>query len=170
MNCAECKNGLLELLFDPGSSPALKLHVEQCPECSRELAQLRATMALLDTWEAPEPSPFFDTRMSARLREERNSPPAGFFERMRATLLFSSNLHFRPVVAGALAVVLLVSGGTYAGFTTAMHPAMQEQASAAVGDLQTLDTNAQTIDQIDQLLQDGQDNVGSHDGSSQVAP
>ena len=32
---------------------------------------MRATMALLDTWKAPEPSPYFMTRLGARLREER---------------------------------------------------------------------------------------------------
>ena len=30
-------------------------------------------MALLDEWQAPEPSPYFDVRLNARLREERQS-------------------------------------------------------------------------------------------------
>lgn len=175
MNCAECKNGFPELLFEPENAPtpglaALQFHAAHCADCAAELASLRATMALLDTWHAPEPSPFFDTRLAALLREERQAPPAGFFERMRATLLFGSNMHLRPMMAGVLAVALLVGGGTYAGISSAMHPNEQQQASAAVGDLQTLDRNAQTIDQMDQLLQDGQDDGGVPSNGSQMNP
>ena len=35
-----------------------------------ELASLQQTMGLLDEWQAPEPSPYFATRLQARMREE----------------------------------------------------------------------------------------------------
>ena len=162
MKCEEYKKHLPELLLesDCAGSAELKLHAAGCGACAGELAELQATMALLDTWQAPQPSAYFDTRMSARLREERQAPPAGFVERMRARLLFGSGVQLRPVMAGALAVALVVGGGTFAGVNHSMHLATRDQASAAVGDLQSLVNNSQTIDQMDQLLQDGQDDGG----------
>ncbi len=174
MKCASFKNRLPDLLFEASNASwkktekaELELHAQGCEACARELAELRSTIDLLSVWQAPEPSPYFDTRMAASLREERNAPPAGFLERMRARLLFGSNRHLRPVMAGTFGLVLLVSGGTYAGLSRAMRPAMLDQASATVYDLQSLDRNEQTIDQLDQLLQDGQDDGG---GSMLNAP
>ncbi len=163
MKCANFRNRLPDLLFEaPGASGKtetvqLELHARSCESCARELTELRSTMDMLSIWRAPEPSPYFNTRMAAKLREERNAPSAGFLERMRARFLFGSNKNLRPVMAGALGLVLLVSGGTYAGLSRSMHPVMLDQASATVSDLQSLDRNEQTIDQLDQLLQDGQD-------------
>ncbi len=54
----------------------------------RELRELQATMAAMDAWEAPEVSPYFDGRMGAMLREEQQSRPAGWLERLRARLMF----------------------------------------------------------------------------------
>ena len=176
MDCEKCKKHLPELLFEGESGDSTKaattemtLHAARCEACAAELAELRATMTLLDTWKAPQPSPYFDTRMAALLREERQAPPAGFFERMRVRLMFGSNTQLRPVMAGALALVLLVGGGTFAGVNHLTHPAMR-QASATVGDLQSLDANAQTIDQMDQLLQDGQDDGGAAAGNTHLSP
>ena len=184
MNCAKYKDQLPDLLLKSdspsgmGTARELDLHVSQCADCQQELASLRAMMALLDGWQAPEPSAYFDTRMAARLREEQQAPPAGFFERLRARVLFSSNLHMRPLMAGAmagaLAIAVLIGGGTYNlynGGTHAVHTSTQQQASATVGDLQSLDHNAQVIDQMDQLLQDSQQDDGtSASGNSQLNP
>jgi hypothetical protein len=61
-------------------------------------------------------------------------------------------LHARPLAAVALTVVLLVGGGTYLGVTDWMQPAQQPgQNAAVVGDLQTLDRNAQVLDQMEAL-------------------
>ncbi|WP_446742715.1 anti-sigma factor family protein [Silvibacterium acidisoli] len=153
------KENLENLLLDPEMvSPEVRSHVAGCPECSRELAELQATMAVLDAWEAPEPSPFFDARMAAKLRAEREATPAGFFERMRARLTFGSNLGFRPIAAGAFALLILIGGGTYAGLVNlnaptpaAVHP------SAAIQDLQSLDDNAQVFQQLNALDQQDDD-------------
>ncbi len=73
------ESGLADLLLNPDAVPAkVRLHVEQCETCSQELAELHATMAFLDTWEAPEPNPYFLTRLDARMREEREAAPAGW--------------------------------------------------------------------------------------------
>ena len=54
-------------------------HLESCASCAKELNAMRATMALLDEWQAPEPSSYFDTRLQARLREEMAKPQAVLF-------------------------------------------------------------------------------------------
>ena len=53
-------------------------HLESCGACAQQLQALRATMALLDQWQAPEPSPYFDVRLQARLREEMAKPEASW--------------------------------------------------------------------------------------------
>ena len=51
-------------------------HLANCAGCAGKLEEMRKTMALLDEWQVPEPSPYFDTRLEARLREEMAKPPA----------------------------------------------------------------------------------------------
>ena len=153
MNCTQCQAALPDLLLDGGSkqATAVQTHLETCAACAEELTQLQATFALLDGWAAPEPSPWFDGRLHARLREEQNSQPEGFLERLRSTLLFSTGRQLRPVLAGALA--LAVSGGTALTVSHLLHPDAVE-ASAAVQDLQIIDRNDQAFQTMDQLLQD----------------
>jgi hypothetical protein len=159
MNCKDCQSVFPDLLLDPGarSSAAARGHVESCAECRQEFASLEATFALLDAWQAPEPSPYFDQKLAVRLREEQALAPAGWLERLKSRLLFNTGRQFRPALAGALALVLIVGGGTFADVSGFLHP--RPQASAAVEDLQILDKNDQALQTMDQLLQD----VGSAD-------
>jgi hypothetical protein len=169
MNCRIAKSKLMDLLIvgeqpTKGSAQEKALvkagnHVEHCAECLQELEELRATMALMDDWAAPEPSPYFNARMSALLRSEREAEPAGFFERLKSRLLYGSNMHLRPIAAGALALLLLVGGGTYAGFVNATHPAAGN-TSATVRDLQSLDDNSQVFQQLNALDQQDDDSDG----------
>jgi predicted ribosomally synthesized peptide with SipW-like signal peptide len=154
MNCKDCQSVLLDLLLDPGapSNAAARSHIESCTECNREFKSLEATFALLDTWKAPEPSPYFDQKLAVRLREEQARAPEGWFERMKSRLLFNTGRQFRPALAGALALALIVGGGTFANFSSVRHST--PQASAAVQDLQILDKNDQALQAMDQLLQD----------------
>ena len=158
MICRMTKANLENLLLDPEKVPVeVRKHVEDCPECSQELAALESTMLALDGWEAPEPSPFFEARMAARLRGEREAPPAGFLERLRARLLYSSNMHLRPVAAGALVLLLLIGGGTWVGVVNSTQPA---NPSAMVRDLQSLDDNSQVFQQLNTLDQQDDDDSG----------
>jgi hypothetical protein len=154
MNCKHYQSVLLDLLVDPGapSNAAVRTHVESCAACGAELKSLEATFALLDTWKAPEPSPYFDQKLAVRLREEQAMAPAGWFERMKSRLLFNTGRQFRPALAGALALLLVVGGGTFADISGMLHN--KPQTSAAVGDLQILDKNDQALQTMDQLLQD----------------
>ena len=154
MICHDCQSALPDLLLDPASpsNAAARAHLDTCAACREEFNSLEATFALLDLWQAPEPSPYFDQKLAVRLREEQATAPAGWFERMRARLLFNTGRQFRPALAGALALVLLVGGGTFAGITGS-HSSKVE-ASATVEDLQILDKNDQALQTMDQLLQD----------------
>src|SRR5207302_9181733 len=143
MNCKDCQSVLLDLLLEPGacSNAAARSHVASCAKCNRELKSLEATFALLDTWEAPEPSPYFDQKLAVRLREEQAKPPAGWFERMKARLLFNTGRQFRPAMAGVMAL-LLIAGGGGIGISTLSHQRQQAaHLSPAVNDLQILDRN-----------------------------
>jgi hypothetical protein len=156
-NCTGMDAELAELLLDSRPvSAKVQAHVAECEHCQKELAELKATMQALDAWKAPAPSPYFLTRLGARMREERQAAPAGWLAgamaRLRATVAYGPGLHARPLAAVALTVVLLVGGGTYLGVTDWMQPAQQPgQNAAVVGDLQTLDRNAQVLDQMEAL-------------------
>jgi anti-sigma factor RsiW len=119
------------------TTPEVEKHVGSCAECGSKLEEMRKTMALLDEWQAPEPSPYFDGRLQARLREEMARPAAGWLEWMR-----------RPALALALTLLLAVGISVVrtrqtATNTQAFAPAWTTPAEpgTAVGDLQALDKN-----------------------------
>lgn len=152
MKCEKLQVYYPDLLFDPTRVPAEALrHVKECSRCASELEELQTTMQLLDGWKAPEPSPYFDTRMAVRLREARASEAPGWLERLRLRLLFGSNLRLRPATAAAFALVIIIGGGSYLGVVslndTAV-PQRQQVVSATVNDLELLDSNAQTLQQL----------------------
>ncbi len=162
MICQDCQSALPELLLDPSaaSNAAAREHLESCFACNEEFQSLEATFALLDSWEAPEPSPYFDQKLAVRLREAQALPPAGWFERMRSRFLFNTGRQFRPAMAGALGLVLLVAGGTFADLSGFPHSS-KASVSATVNDLQILDKNDQALQTMSILLQDdssGMDN------------
>ena len=71
-------------------------HLASCISCAEQFKAMQETMALLDEWQVPEPSPYFDVRLQARLREEMAKPQAGWAMRW-----------FRqPVIAAALTVII----------------------------------------------------------------
>lgn len=151
-NCAGMGGKLADLLLDPVETPAkVQTHVAGCADCSRELEELHSTMALLDTWESPEPTPYFLTRLHARLREERDAEPASWFERLRSRLVYGPAAHVRPLAAMALTIMLLVGGGTYLGITDWNQPAPVPGQTAVVHDLQTMDNNAPLLSQLEDL-------------------
>lgn len=154
MNCNDCQNELLNYQFEPeAASSEAQEHLAGCEGCGSEIASLRATMELMDTWTVPEPSPYFDQKLAVLLREEQAKAPASWLEKIREHLLWNTGRQFRPALIGALALIVILGGGSYIGVSTFNHPA-EVQASAAVNDLQILDKNAQAIQQMDQLLQD----------------
>lgn len=154
MNCKNCKAALPNLLLEPAApeNAAARAHIAACTPCAKDLASLEATLTLLDAWQAPAVSPYFDQKLAVRLRELQSAPPAGWFEQLRTRLLFNTSRQLRPMLAGAMALLLIAGGGSV-GIATYQH-ARPVVASAVVNDLQLLDKNEQTLQQVDQLLQD----------------
>ncbi len=152
MKCDEIKDLMLDVAAGAGeATPALNEHLLGCTACTSKLEDMRKTMALLDEWQAPEPSPYFDTRLAARMREERAKPE-------RATWFSWFRM---PVLAGALALVLMMAGGVN-WFTRGRRPTevgdkgtapvhVVVQPGTAVGDLQALDKNEDLYANFDLL-------------------
>jgi anti-sigma factor RsiW len=132
MNCNDVRENLIELLTDGPADPQVKAHVSQCSACAEELGSMRKTMALLDEWESPEPSPYFLTRLRAHVKEEREKAPVNMFGWLR-----------RPMLAAALATVLAAGGVVYR-LTTATPP-VETGPGTAVADIESLDKNHDLI-------------------------
>lgn len=133
MNCNDVRENLIELLTDGPADPQVTAHVSQCNACTAELASMRKTMALLDEWEAPEPSPYFLTRMRAHAKEEREKAPA---VRWVAWLR-------RPILAVSMAA-MLAAGGLLYRLTVATAPP-ESGPGTALADIESLDKNHDLI-------------------------
>lgn len=152
----ECKH-VREYLFDleAGQAPAaVEAHVRSCAGCAAELASLRKTMSLLDGWSVPEPTPYFDTRLRARLREQAKAP-VGWWAAVR-----------RPAMALAFTLMIAVgvtirSGGPLVD-NHGNKATISAQPGTAVGDLQALDKDHDllaNIELLDEVSQDGADQM-----------
>jgi hypothetical protein len=159
--CTAMETKLADMLLDPGAAPAkVKDHVAECDSCRKELEELRATMGLMDAWTTPEPSPYFMTRLNARMREEREAPRQSWFERLRARVAYGPPMHARPLAATVLTVMLLIGGGAYLGISNIEHPQPKVSPDAAVvHDLQVLDNNAQVLDQLEAISDNPNDAI-----------
>ena len=143
MKCNEIRELLPDLAAGlVAAEPEVNLHLRSCTECAGVLDELRKTMALLDEWQAPEPSPYFDVRLQARLREEAAKQPHSWFAWLR-----------RPVVAAAAAVLLVagVSLGTWIEQSRRHNDggAIAGVPGTAVSDLQELDKNHDMLSDSD---------------------
>jgi hypothetical protein len=132
MRCEEIREMMPDLASHlTGITPEVSGHMAGCNACAGKLAEFRQTMALLDEWQAPEPSPYFDVRLQARLREEIAKPQAGWLGWFR-----------RPVLAAALMVLMGIGVGLFfAKNSGVMEQQMPASPGTAVSDLQALDKN-----------------------------
>ena len=139
MKCEEIRERVLDVaagLSEPTKEESS--HLASCAACAEQMKSIRSTMSLLDDWQTPEPSPYFDGRLQARLREEMAKPQAGWLHWFR-----------RPVLAAALTVIMGVGIGLF--FTHGngrVHPPVlnadtgtASTPGSAVSDLQTLEKN-----------------------------
>lgn len=158
----DCK-GIQEMLPDlaagiEAKTPEVEKHIASCKACSAKLHEFEQTMALLDEWQAPEPSPYFDTRLQARLREEMARPPAAWYAR------WLQSVAARPAwTMSFAAVVFVVAFGAgnrsyimQTGSIATNPPSLglPVQPGTAVADLQALERNDDLyadFDVLDQL-------------------
>jgi len=147
MNCNFVEEHMLDLAAGNAASSEVTKHLNAFTACATRLDEFRSTMALLDEWQAPEPSPYFDTRLKARMREQATAQPEGFFSWFR-----------RPVLAGALAG-LMALGVVMLALVDIERPPAPQQISA-VPDLQSLDNNEDMFASFD-ILDDGVQNETS---------
>ena len=115
-------------------------HLRSCAECASRLEEIRKTMALLDEWQVPEPSPYFDVRLQARLREEMARPASGWLQWMRKPALA---LALTLLIAVGVSVVRTRNGAVtnQANLPGWVPAQLQAEPGTAVGDLQALDKN-----------------------------
>ena len=154
MNCNEIRELLPDLAagMDAGT-PEMETHLASCAACAAKLQSFKQTMALLDEWQAPEPSPYFDTRLQARLREEMARPSPGWLHWLRHPALSAS------LAALTLAAAIGVGGRSYLVQTATISTKPPEVTvpvlpGSAVGDLQALEKNNELyadFDVLDQL-------------------
>jgi hypothetical protein len=153
MKCEEVRELMPELSSGlMGTTPQIAGHLAECGACAGKLEELQQTMALLDEWQAPEPSPYFDVRLQARLREEMAQPQVGWQAWFR-----------RPVLATALSVLMAIGiglffgkgGGIYkpADNVIAVNDALSQsvEPGTAVSDLQSLEKNHDLYSDFDLL-------------------
>jgi len=88
----------------PDRAEEVRRHLAGCPSCQAEQARLTAALSLLARLPAaPEPSPFFGTRLAAALAEEERRP-RGLLDRLARQWKFA--VPAGAVAAAGLAVVL----------------------------------------------------------------
>ena len=152
MKCNEIRELIPDLAAGLiAATPEMKTHLDSCADCSGKLEGLRQTMVLLDEWQAPEPSPYFDVRLHARLREEAARQPASWLQWIR-----------RPALATSLALLMVLGvaliqrggRGNLNWFSTeqvASGPQLPAEPGTAVGDLEALDKNHELYTDFDVL-------------------
>ena len=155
MTCEKIRSELMEaVLSGPESaSSELQEHLHSCEACSQELASFQQTMSMLDEWQAPEPSPYFASRLRARVREEAATQSAGWLAWFRKPVVATAAVGLIALGAGLLEAGHLNVGKrvTLAGNDGVVRVSGTD---TAVQDLQYLDRNADLFSEFDAL--DGQ--------------
>jgi hypothetical protein len=150
MQCIEIREHLFDLMAGETVTPEVKAHFEKCPACSAELNSMNKTLALLDEWKAPEDtSPYFMTRLRARVREEAGKEVStGWLSWFR-----------KPAIAVSMAVLFIVSISLFNGANNSdKHVKDSKTATvSATNDLQYLDKNSDVLQNLE-LLDDLGDN------------
>ena len=145
MTCKEIRELMPDMVLgEAPTSGEVNIHLNSCAGCAVKLEEIRKTMALLDEWQAPEPSPYFDTRLQARLREEKAKAPSGWLAWIR-----------KPALGLVAAAVLAAGAMLISRQKTSDSAIVSAPPGTAVGDLQQLDKNHDLYSESDfDLLDD----------------
>jgi hypothetical protein len=152
MQCIEFREHLFDLMAGETVTPEVKSHFAACPACSAELDSMNKTMSLLDEWKAPEDtSPYFMTRLRARVREEaQKEASSGWLSWFR-----------KPAIAVSMAVLFIVSISLFNGVNSTEKRGKDPKTGVAVSatnDLQYLDKNSDVLQNLE-LLDDLSDST-----------
>jgi predicted anti-sigma-YlaC factor YlaD len=150
-NCDEVRELMPDLAAGLAAvTPEVKAHLDSCAECAGKLEAFRQTMTLLDEWKAPEPSPYFDVRLMARLREESAQQPVGWLRWLRKPVLAVS---FVLVMVASVTLFRMNNGPTGSKGTpeSTVAPQTTVEPGTAVGDLQALEKNQNLYSDFDVL-------------------
>jgi hypothetical protein len=157
MLCKDIKDEILEAALS-GAAPSgnAKAHISGCAACENQYESLRSTLSALDTWTTPEPSPYFDVRLGARLREVKEQEQQGWAASWLRKLGFGQ-LSWKPLAAATLVLIMTVGGGLYRFGIGVANPIKGNDvlAECPVVDLQTLDKNRQVLSELQDLDEDG---------------
>jgi hypothetical protein len=179
MNCNQARDTFFEIAPSGANAaadsahPEVSSHLANCAECAKLLQALQQTMSVMDEWKSPEPSPYFNTRLNARLAElkrEEATAPVGMLAWMHKPV-FGLPI-WRPVVAGIVTFALAVAVGLHnrpADITITPHTGNAVGASTAVSDLQKLEKNQDLysdFDLLDDLKTDSSHSGAGNKGSS----
>jgi hypothetical protein len=153
MKCAEVHSHLLDLATGEVIPVGVQEHLRACQVCSAEVESFQKTMALLDEWQAPEDtSPYFMTRLRARVREE---------SRLEAAKSVGWMSWFRkPALAAAFSLLILLSASLILSPDHSIKIPPQQQATqkiSPVADLQYLDKNDDVLANFELLDDDAGD-------------
>jgi hypothetical protein len=151
MKCNETRELMPDLAAGlTAVTPEVKSHLTSCVECAGKLEAFRQTMSLLDEWQAPEPSPYFDVRLRARLREESAKPSVSWLRWLRRPVLAAS---FALVMVVGVSLVRMNSGERASSTASSLAGGAQTTAEpgTAVGDLQALEKNQNLYSDFDVL-------------------
>jgi hypothetical protein len=153
MKCAEVHSYLLDLATGEVIPAGVQEHLRACQACSAEVESFQKTMALLDQWQAPEDtSPYFMTRLRARVREESQleaAKSAGWMSWFR-----------KPALAAAFSLLILLSASLILSPDhSVIHPppTATQQKISPVADLQYLDKNDDVLANFELLDDDAAD-------------
>jgi anti-sigma factor RsiW len=108
MKCKELETYAIAFLdgkLTPSERAGVEGHLAVCPACRERVQGFSSVMGLLGEWPAIQPSPFFHTRLAARLQEEPASQSWWQSLWQQDVALPPA----RPVFAVALVVVMVVA-------------------------------------------------------------
>jgi anti-sigma factor RsiW len=150
MKCGKIREEWMEALLggEELANSAVQDHLATCTTCAEEVSALRRTMTLLDEWQAPEPSPYFSTRLRARMREDHVRESVSWWSWVR-----------RPAVATAGVGLIALGVGLLGGVHLKRPPSVAENnppavVSTAATDLLYLDNHADLFADFDALDDD----------------
>ncbi|MCU1310182.1 MAG: hypothetical protein JWO20_1307 [Candidatus Angelobacter sp.] len=178
MNCNQARDTFLDIAHSSAmvggeaipKDLEVSSHLAGCAECAKLLQALQQAMSVMDEWKTPEISPYFNTRLQARLAEakrEEAMAPSGILGWLRKPV-FGLPI-WRPITAGVLTFALAVAVGLQKGPSSLSTNTSSNKVigtSAAVNDLQKLEKNQDLYSDFDLLDDLKTDNSSSGTGKN----